>query len=655
LSGLRPQPFAALLGRAIEEFQRERRIFDLPRRSFWRARDGIDLSIELHGERAPTPVGPAAGPHTQMAQNLVIAWLAGARVLELKTVQANDRLSIPRPCIDAETVGFNVEWSQELTLEESLEQYAAGWLLIHALAARGVTGGSATELDTVFECSVGYDLAGIRSDRVARFLDGIRDAGPLLNRLRSSLPPGLRPAADIEVPSRLASCATLSTFHGCPPEEIERIVEHLFERHGLGVTVKLNPTLLGYESVEALLRGRLGYASLQLDREAFARDLALDQALPMLARLSDMAARRGLHFGVKLTNTLVVRNPGGTLAGELVYLSGPPLHPIAIALAQRLAQATGGRIPMSFSAGLDADNVADVVACGFAPVTTCTDLLKPTGYRRLPRYLKGLEAAMIAAGAPTIPAFVLARAGLPADGAGADRVHEAALHNLAAYAASVADDPRYHAEQNSTPPRREASRLALLDCLSCNACVVTCPNDAVFAVSTEPGTMETADLVVTAHGVEPRVARFTVARDTQWAIYADFCNACGNCETFCPEHGGPQRLKPRFHGSRESFDAAAPDDGILIEDGGARIRARFDGMSLDIEERDRAVWVSDGVIEAVLDGHGHLQSARTLAAEPGHALRLSMVLALLALRDGVMAGINPVSTGLLTTGTQRRD
>ena len=70
-----------------------------------------------------------------MAQNVVLSWLAGSRILELKTVQINDRLTIPRPCIDATNVGYNVEWSQELRLAESLSEYVAGSMLVDMLAA----------------------------------------------------------------------------------------------------------------------------------------------------------------------------------------------------------------------------------------------------------------------------------------------------------------------------------------------------------------------------------------------------------------------------------------------------------------------------------------------------------------------------------------
>jgi putative selenate reductase len=289
MSALVPQPIEALLARALAEHEARRSVFDLPRRSFWTGREGIDLSVEVFGRRVGTPLGPAAGPHTQLAQNLVIGWLAGARALELKTVQVKDRLEIPRPCIDAPDLGYNVEWSQELTLEESAAQYATAWLLIHVLAAGGWTGASARGPEAAFEVSVGYDLAGIRSAPVARFLDTMRDARALLDGLRQRLPAALRARADVAVPDRIADTVTLSTFHGCPPQEIEQIVEHLFARHGVNVVIKCNPTLLGHAAVEELLRGRLGYDDIALDRAAFASDLGWDDASAMFGRLEGAA------------------------------------------------------------------------------------------------------------------------------------------------------------------------------------------------------------------------------------------------------------------------------------------------------------------------------------------------------------------------------
>ncbi len=123
MAELRPYPFAALVRRAFRELDERGSIFDLPVAKGFYGRADRDLSVRFHGHAPSSPIGPAAGPQTQMAQNLVLAWLAGCRVMELKTVQVKDELVIPRPCIDMRTVGYNVEWSQELRLDQSLEEY----------------------------------------------------------------------------------------------------------------------------------------------------------------------------------------------------------------------------------------------------------------------------------------------------------------------------------------------------------------------------------------------------------------------------------------------------------------------------------------------------------------------------------------------------
>ena len=52
---------------------------------------------------------------------------------------------------------------------------------------------------------------------------------------------------DLPFATRVSDSLTLSTFHGCPPDEIEDIVCYLLGEFGLDVVVKLNPTLLGRE------------------------------------------------------------------------------------------------------------------------------------------------------------------------------------------------------------------------------------------------------------------------------------------------------------------------------------------------------------------------------------------------------------------------
>src|SRR5436190_22930238 len=114
MAELVPYPFGRLISRMFRELEVHRSIFDLPARKFVTGMPGKDLAVEFQMHTAATPLGPAAGPQSQLAQNIVLSFLGGARIFELKTVQINDELKIPRPCIDMQTVGYNVEWSQEL-------------------------------------------------------------------------------------------------------------------------------------------------------------------------------------------------------------------------------------------------------------------------------------------------------------------------------------------------------------------------------------------------------------------------------------------------------------------------------------------------------------------------------------------------------------
>jgi putative selenate reductase len=398
--------------RAFVELERERAIFDLPERKFHRSRPGFDLGVQFHEQPASNPLGPAAGPQSQMVQNIVLAWLAGSRILELKTVQINDTLTIPRPCIDATNVGYNVEWSQELRLEQSLREYVGAHMLIEMLRASGVLDGpygddAFAQAETIFDLSVGYDLKGIRSPRVVEFIRGCQDAGPVIEELAARIPDRLRALRGLDFRHRIARSATLSTFHGCPAEEIEGIVEFLLREMGLHVTIKLNPTLLGVERCEELLHGVLDYDEIRVAREHFDNDLKFDEMVPLVRRLQGVAHGLGLGLGVKLTNTLVVHNHKSFFTDDVMYLSGAPLHVLTMNILERVREELGPELPISFSAGIDAQNFVPAVACNLVPVTTCTDLLRPGGFGRLPLYLTNLEAAMERFGVRRLGDFIL--------------------------------------------------------------------------------------------------------------------------------------------------------------------------------------------------------------------------------------------------------
>ncbi|MDH5490969.1 MAG: glutamate synthase, partial [Myxococcales bacterium] len=336
MAELVPYPFGRLARRIFREFEERGSILDLPERKFVRGVRGADVSVRMHGRRASTALGPAAGPHSQLAQNIVLAFLGGGRIFELKTVQILDQLQIPRPCIDMQTIGYNVEWSQELRLEQSLEEYVKASMLLEILIASGKLELEPGFADFIFDMSVGYDLAGIQSERVRAFIEGLLDATPIIDRLRSELPEELAQYRDLDFRSRVSETLTLSTFHGCPPEEIERIIHYLLNEHGLHCVAKLNPTLLGRERVAELLGERMGYPD-RVPDVAFEKDTKWEQALEFTERLGAEAERLGLGFGVKFSNTLIVQNHRDFFPAteKEMYLSGAPLHVLAMELVAR--------------------------------------------------------------------------------------------------------------------------------------------------------------------------------------------------------------------------------------------------------------------------------------------------------------------------------
>jgi NADPH-dependent glutamate synthase beta subunit-like oxidoreductase len=393
-----PVSMEQLTAWTFTELEAEGSLFGIPRPAFFLPRPNHRFRTRAFGMEIETPFGVAAGPHTQMAQNIVAAWLCGARVIELKTVQTLDDLDIHRPCIDATDEGYNVEWSQELRVDQSFDEYLRAWVLIHAL--HRMLGLPGERPGVVFNMSVGYNLEGIRGPNVQWFLDSMADASARLPACVDIVANHWPAVREIEIPACLANSVTLSTMHGCPPGEIEAISRYLLEERGLHTLVKCNPTLLGAETVRGIVNDELGFDDIPIPDSAFEHDLRWDDAVPMFGRLRERAEARGRVFGLKLSNTLEVDNWRGVFdRDQTMYMSGRPLHPVTVNLAARLTEAFDGEMPLSFAGGADCFNVADLLASGMQAVTVCSDLLRNGGYLRLLQYTETIDAALDAAGA----------------------------------------------------------------------------------------------------------------------------------------------------------------------------------------------------------------------------------------------------------------
>jgi len=394
---MRVVPFEALLDWILKEYETHQSIFGIHEAVFHKPSATDAFATALFGSRLSTPIGPAAGPHTQLTQNILSAWLTGGRFIELKTVQIMDALEIPRPCIDLADEGYNVEWSQELRLEDSVLEYVKAWALIHIL--RRLLGFEDVEpFGTIFNMSVGYNLEGILSDPMQRFMARLENASSDLAPIRSTLARCYPQFADIEIPDRIVNSVTLSTMHGCPPDEIERITRYLIEERGLHTTVKLNPTLLGKERVLSTLHDTLGFSRIDIPDAVFEKDLSYDRALDLIRSMHVAALSNDVVFSVKLSNTLAMANHRDVLPGDEMYMSGRALFPLTVQLFQQLRKDIGSQLRVSYSAGADAVNLVDLLAAGALPITVASDLLKPGGYGRFSQYITGLRDVMTARG-----------------------------------------------------------------------------------------------------------------------------------------------------------------------------------------------------------------------------------------------------------------
>ena len=469
------QPIAAeqLFAWVFSELETRGSVFGIPRQNFFVPRPDAPFCSSAFGHPLETPFGPAAGPHSQMAQNIVAAWLCGARYIELKTVQTLDVLDVPKPCIDMQDEGYNVEWSQELKVHQSFDEYLRAWLLIHALHDKLGFPGDAPGI--VFNMSVGYNLEGIQQANVQWFLDQMHDCSDYKEGMIDLLARHHPAARELPIPNRLSDNVTLSTMHGCPPDEIESISSYLLCERGLHTLVKCNPTLLGPERVRTILGDDLGFTDVIVPDVAFEHDPEFCDAVPMLRNLQAVAKKRDLEFGVKLSNTLEVENNRTVFdpAEKMMYLSGRPLHAITVNLAHELAEEFDGELLMSFSAGANCFNAPALLAAGLQTVTACSDLLKTGGYLRLKQYLQNTEDAFRTLGAAGIDDFILKTAGTDAS---LSDTGAAARLNLRRYAESTLVDPHNRKATFDTSHTKTSRDLGLFDCIRA-PCTDECPLD----------------------------------------------------------------------------------------------------------------------------------------------------------------------------------
>lgn len=494
---------AATLLRWMQHDLPNKQLFGIDRELFFMPKPDDPFRMERYGKVLETPLGVAAGPHTQLAQNILSAWLCGARYIELKTVQVLDELNVAKPCIDMADEGYNCEWSQELKLDQSFEEYLKAFVLLYVLRDMlnlPVEAEPGKGPGFIFNMSAGYNLEGIKSPALQRFLDRMENAEEDVKRIKAGLAPLYPTIEKMPIPARLSDNLTVSTMHGCPPDEVESIGRYFITERKYNTAIKLNPTLLGPERLRGILNTQLGYDVCVPD-EAFGHDLKYNDGVAIIRNLAAAAETAGVAFGLKLTNTLETANEKQNLPRSegMVYMSGRSLHPISINLAERLQQEFDGKLDIAFSAGVDTFNVADTLACGLRPITMSSDILKPGGYGRLHQYLDTLRAEMRKAGAHTIAEWEKSRSPIAGN---------PGFANLVSYAAAVLGKrSRYHKERFPYVSVKTERPLPRFDCAAA-PCMSGCPAEQDiprYLDAVARGDFELAWRVITATNPFPNV------------------------------------------------------------------------------------------------------------------------------------------------------
>lgn len=538
-------PFHKIMERVMFEKEKYNTVFGV---SNLYTHDG-SKDLNLFAEKLENPFGPAAGPHTQLAQNLVAAYVGGSRFFELKTVQILDGhdLHVEKPCIRADDECYNVEWSTELYVQQALEEYIKGWYAIKLIAKEY---GFGDPEKFIFNMSVGYNLEGIQSKKIDDFIEGLKDASNTktwkeceewalahVNEFKNIDEDYIK-----SISPKICNSITLSTMHGCPSNEIESIITHLITNKKINTYLKCNPTLLGYDFVRKTMDD-MGYDYITFEKDGFEHDLQYEDAVKLIKKMQELGRANNLAFGVKLSNTFHVKVKNNELPGEDMYMSGKALYPLTINLAAKLSKDFDGKLAMSFSGGADANNIQDIFKTGIWPITVATILLRPAGYNVVKKL-----------------ATLLDECEFPED----QTVDVVALEKLAKEAIENKNYKKSEVVRNKPLKTFDFNVNVKVDCrVTCGTCVNVCPNRANTTLN--------------------------VAGQKRMMHIDDYCNECGNCYIFCPDKCAPYKDRLTLFAGKKELEESTNQGFAIVDD---LLIYRFEG-----EVRECAISEAPEVIQ----------------------------------------------------------
>jgi len=132
----------------------------------------------------------------------------------------------------------------------------------------------------------------------------------------------------------------------------------------------------------------------------------------------------------------------------------------------------------------------------------------------------------------------------------------------------------------------EASRCLLCDEV-CNICTTVCPNMAFYSYKVNPTTLPVQKILVSKKGIELEPAgEFLLHQNYQILHISDWCNRCGNCNTFCPTAGAPYEEKPHLFISKKSYESE--NEGFFLDtrEGYAVLHKKEQGKELTLKSHE---------------------------------------------------------------------
>ena len=236
-------------------------------------------------------------------------------------------------------------------------------------------------------------------------------------------------------------------------------------------------------------------------------------------------------------------------------------------------------MPISFSAGVDRKNFAEP---GRLRIRPRHDLHRSAEDGRLRsvcrRICSGLQADDGGTvGATTIDEYICSIVADSAHAGAGDPVQAGLLNIPHIVVSETQADPRYHAAAKSQASHAKIDshlvtvrlhHLRQVHSGLSQRCEFSLRDGRPCRHHLSRCEVRPRSVVVEEVGQE-RVVRES-SRRSRSPTFADYCNHCGNCDTFCPEYDGPYLMKPSFFGSRDAFEAGAPHDGFLVERASSR-------------------------------------------------------------------------------------